>query len=931
MHPSTPWLGLAAPSATPTDNVAFAAHRIIELPAEPRVATLRILADTFYRLYVNGEWIADGPAREWPGRARYDELDVAHALRPGLNVVAAIVRFFPDSSFHRVPQHPGLRLQLDVTHLGGLQRRFVSDRTWLVRPYPALRSDTARTCIQQHDGEWFDARLDLPNLHTLDGDPEGWSPACVWPVAESAPCPLPRDIPMLTRRPVFPRRLVHAVAVAPCAEPLTFSTKRFCYPDNHDANHLPMAGAFATVLVSDADREVEVYGAPLHINGQAVKEGRVRLLQGDNLLVLGFAMSGHQYTVSFGFRERSGLAFRSPIDDSKSPWGAVGPFEPLPPDRKGPPNAPGRCPPCSEAVRSTVAALCQCPDAATFRAMAGDALRPLPPGVLRADVAASFGQRRPLAPAVIERRDALFAEPHVWTTLPVPASGNLELMLDLGDQSVGHLAFELDAPYGTVVHAAMIEYQEDGRLQLTGGMCNCFRYIARQGVQSFISFVPRSGRYLFLTFRDVETPVRLRNVRLLENTYPVERTGDFACSDAALNRIWDISVRTLQLCMLDTYVDCPLYEQTLWVGDARNEALYAHVVFGAYDLTRRCLRLSAESLDRLPLVGAQVPSGWDTILPAWSFLWGIGVWDYYRDSGDRETLAAMFPAVLENLRRAESFCSTGLFSMAAWNLFDWSGADQSPATVVHNTQFLIGAIDAARRCAAALDRPEDDAAFAAFAGRLRSALLPLWNSERGSYPDAIRDDGSVSPSICQHTSALGLLYDTLPDGTHAIALRNLLDPPDDMVRFGSPFATQYLFEALEKAGAPAAESLALIRRLWQDMLDSGATTVWETFRPANPKAFPTRSHCHAWSSAPIDVFTRLLLGIRFAAPGGSEIVVSPRPAGLAWARGTVATPHGPFSVSWKLVADRTISLRVDAPPGVAWRFEPNAEVTTLHS
>jgi hypothetical protein len=263
--------------------------------------------------------------------------------------------------------------------------------------------------------------------------------------------------------------------------------------------------------------------------------------------------------------------------------------------------------------------------------------------------------------------------------------------------------------------------------------------------------------------------------------------------------------------------------------------------------------------------------------------------------------------------------------MPAWNLFDWSGADQVPATVTHNTQFLIGAIAAARRCAAALGHPDDDAWLTAFEGRLRSALLPLWNPKRGSYPDAIRDDGTISPSICQHTSALGLLYDTLPEGTRETALRNLLAPPDDMVRFGSPFATQYLFEALLAADAPAAESLALIRRLWQDMLDAGATTVWETFRNPRDK-FPTRSHCHAWSSAPIYVFTQLLLGVRCATPGGSEIVISPRPAGLAWARGTVATPHGPLSVAWTAKSDGTLDLKVDAPPGVTWRFEPNREV-----
>ena len=32
----------------------------------PQSGVIRISADTFYRLYVNGQWVNDGPARNWP-------------------------------------------------------------------------------------------------------------------------------------------------------------------------------------------------------------------------------------------------------------------------------------------------------------------------------------------------------------------------------------------------------------------------------------------------------------------------------------------------------------------------------------------------------------------------------------------------------------------------------------------------------------------------------------------------------------------------------------------------------------------------------------------------------------------------------------------------------------------------------------------------
>ena len=152
-------------------------------------------------------------------------------------------------------------------------------------------------------------------------------------------------------------------------------------------------------------------------------------------------------------------------------------------------------------------------------------------------------------------------------------------------------------------------------------------------------------------------------MQLIESTYPVSAVGRFACSDPRLDKIWEISTRTLKLCMEDTYTDCPLYEQTHWVGDARNESLFGYSVFGATDVPARCIRLTAQSLERYPIAGCQTPSCWDCILPAWSFLWGISTWDYYWATGDKEFLRQVWPAVIRNLEGAEKYVDKdGLFS-----------------------------------------------------------------------------------------------------------------------------------------------------------------------------------------------------------------------------------------------------------------------------
>ena len=70
--------------------------------------------------------------------------------------------------------------------------------------------------------------------------------------------------------------------------------------------------------------------------------------------------------------------------------------------------------------------------------------------------------------------------------------------------------------------------------------------------------------------------------------YPVRETGSFTCSDPALNRLWEVSGRTLAVCMDDLYNDCPHRDQAQWM-DAFVSARCAFARFGTLDLTRKCL------------------------------------------------------------------------------------------------------------------------------------------------------------------------------------------------------------------------------------------------------------------------------------------------------------------------------------------------------
>jgi len=745
----------------------------------------------------------------------------------------------------------------------------------------------------------------------------------------------------MTREPVAFKAFGHAKVVKADGLNFCLPAVRLMHPGVIEANITVAAPCgMATILQTDAGctLSVQLEGMRLYVDGKPAPKTPVQLAAGMHLL-LAFVQTliGHDKEKSVRLLDPAGFKLINPIDPGQAnPWCFI-PLEQF--------NfidtdlvhnffikeKPAIWAKVQGYVAETDKLLKQTHTPEEFAAaLAGKSQVLSSEAMFVRDPTWQFVDRREMgdAAALVSAPSALMHETPAETIVQPSPDGDVELMYDLGQQDVGYYTFDLNAAAGTIVDIFGVEYiTPDGRIQFARGNRNGMRYIAKDGVNRFTSLKRRSGRYIFVTLRHQQGPVAIRHLGLIESTYPVNAVGSFACSDARLQNIWEISTHTLKLCMEDTFTDCPLYEQTHWVGDARNESLFAYPVFGATDIGRRCIRITAESLDRYPFAGCQTPSGWDVLIPNWAFLWSISTWDYYWYTGDEAALRQMYPAVIRNLRGAEKYVdSNGLFAGPFWNFFDWTHIDSNQKAVLHNSMFMIGVIDTALKEADTLGDPTDVAWLRGLRQRMAAGVNKLWDPAKGAYPDSVRDDGTISPSICQHTSFLAIDYDIVDPGNLAAARKNLTDPPEKMTRIGSPFAALYLYQALEKLGLE--DSIVQdIYKNYLPMLEAGATTVWESFptgTTGGAGGWPTRSHCHAWSSAPSYYLNRIVLGIKPTAAGGRQVQISPRLSGLTWARGTVATAQGAVSVDWKLEDEgKTLVVQCVAPTGVKIDFVRN--------
>ncbi|OCT16766.1 hypothetical protein A8709_08885 [Paenibacillus pectinilyticus] len=76
-----------------------------------------------------------------------------------------------------------------------------------------------------------------------------------------------------------------------------------------------------------------------------------------------------------------------------------------------------------------------------------------------------------------------------------------------------------------------------------------------------------AGRYGELIVETKSEGLYLNEFRLQETRYPLEMEGFIHSSDERLNQVMTKSFRTLQMCAHETYMDCPYWEQLMYVGD----------------------------------------------------------------------------------------------------------------------------------------------------------------------------------------------------------------------------------------------------------------------------------------------------------------------------------------------------------------------------
>ena len=187
-------------------NFYLHARKTFKLDNKPDTATLRITADSRYKLFVNGNYVGRGPVPSDPHRLSYDTYDISALLNKGKNVIAVLVHHFGQGTYSYIPGRAALICEADIDG----DTKIVTDETWKVLPAAEWTSQGAR----------INRRLGYQEIYDASLEPEGWTGIkfkdTKWPqavVLGYPPMPpfyrlVPRTIPHLKERPAFPAEVV---------------------------------------------------------------------------------------------------------------------------------------------------------------------------------------------------------------------------------------------------------------------------------------------------------------------------------------------------------------------------------------------------------------------------------------------------------------------------------------------------------------------------------------------------------------------------------------------------------------------------------------------------------------------------------------------------------------------------------------------------
>ena len=356
--------------------------------------------------------------------------------------------------------------------------------------------------------------------------------------------------------------------------------------------------------------------------------------------------------------------------------------------------------------------------------------------------------------------------------------------------------------------------------------------------------------------------VTVTAVKYRETGYDTEFVGSFSCSDEDYNILWKKGARTAYLCMRDWFYDCPDRERVGFWGDGTPEL---NQCFYAFDVKSHwlCKQLVRRPLDPEFYPGQQL-----------EFLGEYGLWDYYMQTGDAESMKEVYTSTRNFL-----FDTYKFGNKKQW--FDW-GKENKDIAIIEKC-FMYIDLKALHKMALLTGNERDTTIINSKLKEIKSTFDKMYwrgtsyRSDQVSEPDDRANAMAINAGLADMMKADLIFANVLTQKTYS-----------------SCFFDRWVFEALCTIGKEE-YALQRMKARYKTMISASFSTLWEHYDrwwASRIDAFDEGSSLnHGWNP-PVINLSRTVAGIAPVQAGWKTFQVLPKEGFLTWIKVVVPSVKG---------------------------------------
>lgn len=417
-------------------------------------------------------------------------------------------------------------------------------------------------------------------------------------------------------------------------------------------------------------------------------------------------------------------------------------------------------------------------------------------------------------------------------------------------------------------------------------------YTTRQGRQQFESYSWTNGR--FINF-NIPKGVIVHGLKY-RWTGVGQTPGHFSSDDPWFNKIWQMAENTLYVCARDNFMDTPDRERGLWIGDVADQASYLFYSMDqpGRDLLKKAIKVTLAFSDTETGIFAGLGPGRFRELPAQSLQFiEQGIWHYYFNTGDLETLKFAYPYVhryltLWGLR--ENGLAT--FRSGAWKWTDWGPQDTIDYEAIQNALYY-SALKAAKKMALALGNETHLSFYDTRISSIKRVYQQLYWQDGffSSQPDKYKDD---------RANAIAILFGLAEPSQYQQIVDNVLIPN----HYSSPHFEWMVYNAMAMAGRYDA-ALARMKTRYAKQVNNPALSTLAEYLPSGG------TENHAWN-APSTVLSQFIAGITPTSVAWKEYQIKPNMVHMKRVNQLVPSVKGDIDFTIER-SDTQIDITLESP------------------